>query len=203
MCAACRTTLPAPPQCCYSCQTQTESGIICRACSGRTELHSVRASTLYAGAAKKLVWQLKANGIQQAAKLMADVMADHLGTDNLLLVPIPTATTRRRQRGYDQSVLLARNVARVTRLPYANCLARLGQAHQVGSTRAQRLRQLQQAFRVRRSQLVNGRHVVLIDDVITTGASVEAAASVLYQAGAKSVQALAFAQAIKKAPEGP
>ena len=130
-------------------------------------------------------------------------MVRNMGADDLLLAPIPTATSRRRQRGYDQSVLLARHIARLTRLPYADCLVRLGQAHQVGSTRAQRLMQLQQAFRVRRSLLVKGRHIVLIDDVITTGASIEAAAAVLYEAGARSVWALAFAQAIKKAPKGP
>lgn len=168
----------------------------------RTQLGSVRAATVYRDTAKKLVWQLKASGTQQAAIPMAEAMVGLIDAQDVLLVPIPTATSRRRQRGYDQSVLLARRIARLKQVPYANCLARLGQAHQVGSTRAQRLVQLQQAFRVRRPPLVAERHIVLIDDVITTGSSIEAAAAVLYQAGAQSVRALAFAQAIKKPQRG-
>lgn len=160
------------------------------------------AAAVYKGMAKKLIWQLKSSGTQQAAVPMAEAMARLLGTQDVLIVPIPTATSRRRQRGYDQSVLLARYLARRAPAPYANCLVRHGQAHQVGSTRSERLLQLQQAFRVCRPSLVAGRHIVLVDDVITTGASIEAAAAVLYQAGAQSVRAVAFAQAIKKPQRG-
>ena len=108
-----------------------------------------------------------------------------------LVVPIPTATTRVRQRGYDQAKLLARAIARQTGLRYTNCLVRQGQAHQVGASRQARHNQLEGALRVKKT--VQGVCIILVDDVTTTGATLEAAASVLRQAGAQQIEALTFA----------
>ena len=107
----------------------------------------------------------------------------------------PTATSRVRQRGYDQAKLLARALARQAGLPYLDCLARVGQTHQVGATREQRLRQLQAAFRVRRPNAVRSAYLLLVDDVSTTGATLELAATILKSAGARRVDAIVFAQA--------
>jgi ComF family protein len=114
---------------------------------------------------------------------------------DVVIVPVPTATSRVRQRGYDQAKLLARALSRQARLPYLDCLARTGQAHQHGASRSQRLRQLTAAFRVRRQRAVRGSHIVLIDDVVTTGATLEAAAAVLHAAGATRVEAVVFCTA--------
>lgn len=74
-------------------------------------------------------------------------------------------------------------------------LVRLGQQQQHTATRAQRLTQLAKAYTVPRPELVVGKYVVLVDDVITTGATLEAAARALKAAGAKRVSAVVFAQA--------
>lgn len=180
LCAACVSTLPAVEN--YNDKSPA--------------LTKVRAVTPYSGAAKALVWQLKSAGAQAAATIMVAQMLNHLEpARNMLIVPVPTASSRVRQRGYDQAKLLARTLARQAGLPYQDCLARIGQTHQVGATREKRLRQLQEAFRVRRPKAIQAAHLVLVDDVTTTGATLELAAGILIAAGARRVDAIVFAQA--------
>jgi ComF family protein len=154
----------------------------------------VHAVTAYEALAKDLIWQLKFHGAQAAARIMAECMAPLLlSDDTAVLVPVPTATSRARGRGYDQAKLLARELARQTGLSYADCLRRSGQTHQVGASRDRRLEQLQAAFRVK--DLRPADTIILVDDVLTTGATLEAAAITLKQAGACTVEAAVFAQA--------
>ena len=92
-------------------------------------------------------------------------------------------------------MLLARAISREWGLDVADVLVRLGQAHQVGSNRRDRLLHLKGAFRVQHAARIRGAHVVLVDDVLTTGATIETAARVLKKAGAKRVDAIIFSQA--------
>ena len=131
-------------------------------------------------------------GIAEAAALLGPLMPC-MPTD-VVLVHIPTATSRVRQRGYDHAGLLARSLSRQERIAHVGCLSRMGQAHQVGSGRMARLRQLEHAFRLVRQDRIRGRHVVLVDDVLTSGATLETAARVLRRAGAARVSAIVFAQ---------
>ncbi len=193
------------PHDCLSCGA--EGNLLCNGCAShlpaapvqtyRTgSLKRIQAATAYRGAAKDLVWKLKSGGAQSAAKLMVPSMIALLNDSRTaLIVPIPTATSRVRQRGYNQARLLARELARQTRLPYAGCLVRSGQSHQVGASRTQRLEQLTGSFRITRPHLVRGAHLILVDDVTTTGATLEAAAAALRAAGAETVEAITFAQA--------
>jgi ComF family protein len=155
----------------------------------------VQAATVYTGAAKKLIWKLKSSGAQEAASIMASCMRQ-LAADRpaAVIVSIPTASTRVRQRGYDQAKLLGRELAKQAKLFWVDCLARQGQAHQVGSGREQRLLQLQGALRLTQKRFIRGAHVIIVDDVVTTGATLEAAANVLKVAGAQRIDALVFAK---------
>jgi ComF family protein len=146
---------------------------------------------------KELVHRMKYEraqaGTREVARLLAPLL---IGTPaDLLLVHIPTATGRVRSRGYDHARLIARELSRCSGLESAALLGRLGQAHQVGATRAERLRQLEGAFRPLRPELIVGRQIVLVDDVLTTGATLETAARVLRRAGAARVDAVVLAQA--------
>ena len=111
-----------------------------------------------------------------------------------LVVPIPTATKRVRERGFDHSALLAKKIAQELRLEYRSVLARLGQTRQVGAKRSDRLKQMDSKFRVKRSASVLGRKILLIDDVVTTGSTLNAVSKTLRDAGATRVDALIFAK---------
>lgn len=159
-------------------------------------ISSVISVTSYKGISKDLLWKLKSSGAQEAAKIMAECMTKLLPSEkNLIIVPIPTASNRVRQRGYDQAKLIARQISRKARHPYLNCLVRSGQAHQVGAGREQRLKQLENAFRVKNTELIKDSKIILVDDVVTTGASLELASKALKESGANEISAITFAQA--------
>jgi ComF family protein len=111
-----------------------------------------------------------------------------------LIVPVPTAASRRRQRGFGHTELLAKHIAWQLKLERREVLRRLGHTRQLGSSREQRLHQLKDSFVVQRQSTVKGRKILLIDDVVTTGGTIISAAQVLRQAGAASVHALLFAK---------
>jgi competence protein ComFC len=203
MCISCINKLVVVPERCYRCHEFSPDWLTCRGCQPTSYLSSVRVGTVYEGGAKDLIWKLKLAGARSAARIMAETLAPRVqqaakplnqNAQAPIIVPVPTATGRARQRGYDQARLLARELARQTRLPYRDCLARQGQLHQHGLTRRQRLSQLNGAFRVTRPQIIKKGNIILVDDVVTTGATLEAAASVLKAAGARQIDAVIFAQ---------
>ena len=203
LCQECASSLPPVPKSCYICRRYSPGGQTCRDCSAISILSSTQIAAVYEGLAKDLIWKLKSSGAQAAAKVMAGQVINKLNLpDNTLIVPVPTATSRVRQRGYDQSKLFAKSIARQSGLTYLNCLARVGHVHQVGATRQQRLKQLDDAYYVKRPRLIRDAHITLVDDVVTTGSTLRTAAHVLKTAGAASVDAVVFAQAKPRADPG-
>lgn len=192
LCRDCQAKLPPLPERCYRCRRLMSGWRTCASCRSSSNLYVVQVRSTYEGTAKTLVWQLKFQAAQSAARDIAACLAPLLITTNQLIVPVPTATRRARQRGYDQAKLIAQALASQTGMDYADCLRRQGQAHQVGASRAVRLRQLTGNFRV--VQPLAGQQILLVDDVVTTGATLEAAAAVCRGAGARRVSAIVFAQ---------
>lgn len=195
LCVACSADVIKAPGLCYRCWKPSLYGLTCNGCSAHAAVFRAQAICMYEGPAKQLVLKLKFGSAQAAVKPMAAIMATRVPQNlDVVIVPVPTATSRRRKRGYDQAILLAQRLAGVRRVQYVDCLRRLGQAHQVGANRAQRTQQLRGAFVVACPSRIYGQHVVLIDDVMTTGATFEAAAQALIAVGAQRVSALAFAR---------
>lgn len=196
LCQECVHKLQIIPSRCYRCHKLTDESRTCKTCRKMSHLYRLQVGTIYEGLAKSLVWQLKYAGAQAAAKEIADFLATRTKLiDNCLIVPVPTATSRVRKRGYDQAKLIGRSLAKQLGLQYLDCLARIGQTHQIGARRELRLKQLSSVFRVKAGQSVRGLHIILIDDVVTTGASLESAARCLKNEGAARVEAIVFAQA--------
>ncbi len=114
------------------------------------------------------------------------------------LVPVPLHPRRRRERGFNQSALLAREIARRTgkaTCPDALC-RRVDTVPQAGLSAAARRRNVRDAFAVQRRAAVAGRTVVLVDDVLTTGATALACARRLGEAGAREVRLLTVARVV-------
>jgi ComF family protein len=196
ICAACQESVAPVPSRCYRCRAVTEDYAVCPACQSRTGLRRVAVRAHHAGLAKELIHYSKYERARSGLAEMAEAMAPLLPLfdETAVLVHIPTASSRVRVRGYDHARLMAAQLARNDSRTHATLLARVGQAHQVGANRTQRLRQLENAFRPLRPHLITGAHIILVDDVLTTGATLESAARVLKRAGAARVDAIVYAQ---------
>ena len=198
LCAWCRPDVALPlPSRCYRCHKLTIDSAVCGTCRRRTVLKHVWMATQYDGAMKELIRRFKFERAKDATFVLADILdeAAPYYPAGTVISYVPTATSRVRQRGYDQAAELAKAFARKRGLlPVLPLLYREGQARQVGATRQERLEQLQSALRPRNQGRIQGASIILIDDIVTTGATLEAASKILKQAGAKSVNGLAIAQ---------
>jgi len=130
------------------------------------------------------------------AEPLAQLMVQRIPapTAGSVLVPIPQSPSRRRERGFNQAELLASHLAREWRLPVHGALMRPdGGNHQRGASRGARLGQVQGAFAAQgRAPL----HAVLVDDVLTTGSTITAAARALRAAGSARVSAVVTARVV-------
>jgi predicted amidophosphoribosyltransferase len=152
-------------------------------------LDGVWALLAYAGPARALVRGLKYRNRRAALGRLADALGARLADVGPEVVTwVPAVPAHRRERGYDPGELLARRVARVLRVPARRLLVRRGDRPQTGQGRAARLAGPDLAVRRR----VPAR-VLVVDDVVTTGGSLAAAARALREAGADRVHAAVLA----------
>ncbi len=199
LCDGCRHTLPSLPSRCYRCYAITRDYAVCQKCLRKSSLRHVQAVTTYDGLAKELLHHAKyeraQSGLYELSAQMYEAYKPY-AQPQTILVPLPTATSRVRQRGYDHAVLIAKDLSQLLAVQMSPVLRRTTQAHQVGSSRAARFKHMEGAFRVTQPARMQGAHILLIDDVTTTGATLEAAAKVCKQHGAARVDALVYAQAL-------
>lgn len=155
----------------------------------------------HAGLLRLLVHELKYRGRQRLAHRLAErllrepALAAVLDGD-VVLVPVPLHPRRQRERGFNQCALLAEALGRGAGRPVlADALVRLRDtASQAGLTAAARRANVEGAFAVRRRGAVAGRVVVLVDDVVTTGATIGACARALRRAGVAEVRVACVAR---------
>ena len=155
----------------------------------------------YEGTLRKLIHVFKYGGVKPLGSALGSLLNTALPREQQfdIIVPMPLHWRKRLERGFNQSELLARFVARRTGIPLVRGLQRRKRTDpQAGLTRAQRRTNVSGAFEVRRRRDVEGRHVLLIDDVLTTGATASACAGVLKRAGAKRVTVLTLARADRR-----
>ena len=152
------------------------------------------------GAAREAVHRLKYGNLRAIAPLLGGLLADFLterGISGDILVPVPLHHRRERQRGYNQATLLARHAGERLGLPVeADALSRRRDTpSQTRRSQAEdRRANVQGSFHCPRPEMVKGLDVLLVDDVCTTGATLEACAVALKDAGAASVTGVTLAR---------
>jgi ComF family protein len=160
---------------------------------------ALRSAVAYEGAAPALVRALKYRGTLGAADAMAAQMAASFPRGLLrgaVLVPVPMPPARRRRRGFNQAERLAACLAARTGGRVMECLERVDRAgRQVGRDREERLVELRGAVRLRAGALAP-RRAVVVDDVVTTGATLGACVRALRGAGAGRVDAVSYARTL-------
>ena len=205
ICPSCEEKLTRlVPQICPKCGKPMASGIVCPSCwQERSAIDGIRSSFLFDNVARKAIHQLKYYNLKAISPYLAQFLADCLTANALpgeVLVPVPLYPKRLKQRGYNQSGLLARELSKLINLPVIeSCLIRVKQAQpQVKTTNVEeRRKNVIDAFACR-DESVSGKQIILIDDVCTSGATLESCASALKNKGASSVWGLTLAREFQK-----
>lgn len=196
LCEQCsRDELKLSVSSCFHCGKLTKDFSTCSTCKRRERPKHVVVGVQYRGLAKELVAASKYNSRRGGLYRMAEILNGRIADMQFSIVThLPTTSDRIRSRGFDQSQILAKEIAAHRKLPYAPLLHRKHRDHQVGGTRSQRLERASSAYQAVNVSSIDGAQVLLVDDVMTTGASIASASQILIQAGAKSVDVAVFAR---------
>lgn len=204
LCCACSSAAPRlqPPLCRHCGLPMADGSSLCHACRTHPlKLDGLRSVFYFEGVIRQSVHHLKYSNLRALAMPLALLMREYLETvpcPGEILVPVPLHQRRLKERGYNQSALLARELGRLANLPMleGSLVRRRDTPPQARTTSAEeRRRNVAEAFACADLRL-KGREVILIDDVATTGATLEAAAEALRNAGTSSVWALTLAREI-------
>lgn len=203
LCPACRRGLRLNAPACPVCQKRNFSGILCASCRPPGGLRRFLAPYSYRDPiVRELIHAYKYGGVRELASFFADDIAAFLASYGIrprraaLLIPVPLARSRERERGFNQAGLLAGELGRRLQLAVAPALRRIRatESQIEMDSYGERRANVAGAFRVRDAEAVRGKLVILVDDVSTSGATLTEAAGVLREAGARTVWAIAIAK---------
>lgn len=153
----------------------------------------VESPFLHAGSARDLVLGLKYRGRRGLGRIAAALMAGAgrgAAAAGCILVPMPLCPSRMRERGYNQAKEIAVPLARVTGAGISHCLSRVDRPPQAGLQAVERRENVRDTFRRGRERVPEGIPLILVDDVVTTGSTMEEAARFLSDAGGDVAGAL-------------
>jgi ComF family protein len=167
-------------------------------CVDSRVLRWVRSAAVYSGPMRRAIHALKYSSDRILASFLVEIAFPHFEAPALefdRIVPVPLGRLREKKRGYNQSVLLAEALSIKTHIPIdARCLIRVRETRsQVGLTHNERQQNVRRAFS---AAPIGAKNVLLVDDVCTTGATLQSCAEALRGAGAESVAGLTIARAI-------
>lgn len=196
VCPACDGALLRLPSCCPLCALPSPAGAPCGACLRRAPpFVATRAAFAYAFPVDRLLHALKYRSALPYVEFLAGALADAVVPGPQVVVPLPLHPARQRERGFNQAQELARHVARRLRVPLVQGLARTRDTPaQAGSSQAARRRNVRGAFAP--LPAVEGCRIALVDDVMTTGATLAEAARAALAGGARSVEAWVVARTL-------
>lgn len=196
LCFECADTIDAHLSVCYACGRATKNWVPCTDCVHRYYPSHVWTYAAYADEVRQIITRYKFEQHRDLAPILAcfiDGMLPYFAEPPLVSY-VPTASSHRRERGFDHAQLLAKELCKLRGWRYEPLLRRISQKRQLGANRQERKRQLADAFMLHDSNNIQGQHVLLIDDVVTTGATLQACSRLLRKEGAKQVDAATFAR---------
>ena len=203
LCADCLADLPKNNFCCYRCAENftvaADSPQLCGRCLNEPpHFDETYAPFLYQGAMPYLIGQLKFNHQYKNARLLAGLLGQYIADSAELpdcIVPMPLHINRYRERGFNQSIEIARHLSAQLGVPteVRHCRRLRDTVHQTSLPAKQRLKNMHKAFAIEKN--LNFQHVAIIDDVMTTGASASALAQTLKQNGVNRVDVWVCARA--------
>ncbi len=203
ICGSCYQSLPRiKPPLCPRCGRPQPSGILCPGCADwSAEIEGIRSPFRFEGVIRQAIHQLKYQNLRALVVPLAELLRDYLAADPLpaeILVPVPLHRKRLRERGYNQSGLLARQLSKLTGLPAIDdCLIRQRHAPPQArtSTVNERRSNIADAF-ICRDHRLQDKQILLIDDVSTSGATLDSCAAALKASGASLIWGLVMAREI-------
>jgi ComF family protein len=200
LCRACEEDLPYNEPACPRCAVPTPTGELCGTCRARPPRWDGAFSLLrYAYPADGLIKALKYRHRLAVGRVLGGLMAERLSGSPPpdLIVPVPLHPSRECERGFNQATELARPVAAMLGVRMDTDLVRrlLATPSQSGLDRRARRHNLRRAFAVRRT--LEGEHVAIVDDVVTTGATAAELVATLRRAGARRIEIWSGARAAR------
>lgn len=173
---------------CVRCNRISAGGKTCVSCRNHIVIRGVSVASYYDGTVKELILRLKFHRDRSAARAAAELILTRINSKTMLfdvITAVPVSPNRFRERGYNQAELIAKEVSRNLNVPYRTLLGRNNGEHQLGKDRKTRMEQVKMVFYPQKS--IGNDRILIIDDVVTTGATLDACSRVLKAAGAKNV----------------
>jgi ComF family protein len=209
LCPNCRKAIrsvhpPYCPRCGLPVPSDDEAGNLCGPClkeKRHFEVH--RTSGFYEGTLKEAIHRFKYSGVFPLVRVLGDLLQPTLQTLSRdypvdLMIPVPLHIRRLRERGFNQTLLLVRELSKRTGIPYEQrALKKIKDTpDQIALKKRERKKNLTGAFQVKNQEAIQGKAIVLVDDVYTTGATVNECSRTLLRAGAERVAVLTVARAL-------
>ncbi|MEK7631210.1 MAG: phosphoribosyltransferase family protein [Patescibacteria group bacterium] len=197
ICDACALDIRAYSESCFFCETRAPSTRVCAPCAKRFAIEAIAWPWRYNHEkTHKIIGDYKYKGLRGAAPALAkhlqQTIIQNLSKDDWHTLPIPIHKSKERERGFNQSYLIARELG----LPLigralVRTVATPPQAR--SDSRKARFESIRDAFEIKRPQDIEGKAILLIDDVATTGATLSEAARLLKRHGARRIAAAVLA----------
>ncbi len=199
---------------CHVCKNKIIEGYIHNSCKELTYLDSVQTCVLYSELVRKILEEIKYKYYHEYVEVVVDLMMQVIDIENYrnsIFIPVPLSKFKLKKRGFNQAQLIAKKIAMKLKelgidIQVVEVLERSKNTKtQVGMTREERLENLKDVFKLNSKfqtlksqkgerQNIESRKLILIDDVMTTGTTLEECAKVLKKGGIKEVKALVFAR---------